>query len=93
MTALYSLFIIFATFLKVFCCGQSGKSCWLMDSKPVAAMKDNAVWVEGWNQKLMLRKKDQSLSEVSGTLVKVRVDAEKGKVTILVNRVVFNIMK
>ncbi|NQT59430.1 MAG: glycoside hydrolase [Bacteroidetes bacterium] len=45
-----------------------------------------AVWVEGWNQKLIKGQDDQSLSEVSGTPVKVLVDAEKGKITILVNR-------
>ncbi|MCK5155029.1 MAG: glycoside hydrolase [Spirochaetales bacterium] len=47
---------------------------------------DYAVWVEGWSQKLIGGLDDQSLAEVSGTPVKVLVDAEKGKVTILVKR-------
>ncbi|MBC8452249.1 MAG: hypothetical protein H8D65_00165 [Spirochaetes bacterium] len=45
-----------------------------------------AVWVEGWNQKLILGQDDQSISEVSGTPVKVLVDEEEGRVTILVHK-------
>ena len=45
-----------------------------------------AVWVEGWNQKLIQGYDDGSLAEVSGTPVRVLVDGGQGSVTILVSK-------
>lgn len=45
-----------------------------------------ALWVEGWNQKLIKGYDDGNLSEVSGTPVKVLVDGEKGTVTLLLRK-------
>ncbi len=45
-----------------------------------------AVWVEGWNQKLIRGYDDETLAEISGTPVKVLVDGEQGSVTILVSK-------